>query len=81
MAQILWRELIASNPEVMHGQACIKGTRIPVSVVLACLADGLSEIEILQEYPTLTRESIRAAAGYGAAVTSEEIEPIPHVEG
>lgn len=69
--------LIVTDPDVVHGQARIRGTRIPVSVVLDGLAAGLSEDEILRQYPTLTIEGIRAAAGYGAALAREEIRPLP----
>jgi uncharacterized protein (DUF433 family) len=55
---------ISVNPNVCHGQACIAGTRIMVSIVLDCLAAGMSEQEIIAEYPTLTVEDIRAAAAY-----------------
>ena len=70
-------ELIVADPDVVHGQARIRGTRIPVSVVLDCLAAGLSEVEILRQYPSLTVEGIRAAAAYGAALAREEIHPLP----
>ena len=66
-------ELISVDPAVCHGQACIRGTRIPVSVVLDALAEGMSEAEILAGYPTLTVEGIRAAAAYGAALAREEL--------
>ena len=66
-------ELIITDPEVCHGQACVKGTRIPASVVLDCVAAGMSEDEILAEYPTLTVDGIRAAAAYGAALAREEV--------
>ena len=56
-------DLISIDPEICHGQACIKGTRIMVSGILDCLAAGMSEQEILAEYPTLTAEGVRAAAG------------------
>lgn len=69
-------ELIAANPDVVHGQAHIRGTRIPVSVVLDCLAAGMTEDQILAQYPTLTVEGIRAAAAYGAALAREEIIPL-----
>ncbi len=59
-----WRDYITTDPSGCHGQACIKGTRIPVSVVLDNLAAGLSEAEILQSYPTLSAEAIRAALAY-----------------
>jgi uncharacterized protein (DUF433 family) len=78
---ITWRELITADPRIMHGQACVRGTRIPVSVILGCLAEGLDESAIVEQYPSLTREAVRAAAGYGAALTTEEIEPIPQSEG
>lgn len=67
------RELVTVDPEVLHGQAHIRGTRIPVSVVLDCLAAGMTEAEIVGEYPTLTVEGVRAAAGYGAELAREEI--------
>lgn len=70
-------QLIAVDPDVLHGQAHIRGTRIPVSLVLGCLAEGLTEKEILEEYPTLTVEGIRAAAAYGAALASEDVFPLP----
>jgi len=59
-----WRDYITTDPSVCHGQACIKGTRIPVSVVLDNFAAELSEAEILQSYPTLSAEAIRAALVY-----------------
>jgi len=71
------RDQVISNPSVMHGQACIKGTRIPVSVVLGCLADGMTVDEILADYPSLSAEAIRAALGYGAALATEELLPLP----
>jgi len=69
-------ELITSDPLVLHGQARIAGTRVPVSVVLDCLAAGMSEAEIVAEYPTLTAAGIRAAAAYGAALAREELVPL-----
>jgi uncharacterized protein (DUF433 family) len=70
------RELITADPETLHGQARIRGTRIPVSLVLGCLAEGMTEQEILAEYPTLTVEGIRAAAAYGAELAGEQILPL-----
>jgi uncharacterized protein (DUF433 family) len=72
-----WRDLVTSNPAVMHGQACIRGTRIPVSLILGSLADGMTAEEILADYPTLTSEAIRAALAYAAALASEELLPLP----
>jgi len=66
-----WRAYISIDPAVCHGQACMKGTRIPVFVVLDNLAAGLAPDEIRASYPTLSREAIRAAIAYGAALARE----------
>ena len=65
------------DPSVCHGQACIKGTRIMVSVVLDNLAAGLSIDEILRSYPSLTREAVRAAVAYAAELSHERILAVP----
>lgn len=61
-----WRDRIVSNPAVMGGQVCIKGTRIPVSVMLDNLAAGLSEAGIAASYPSLIGDEVRAALQYAA---------------
>jgi uncharacterized protein (DUF433 family) len=68
-------DLIVTDPSVLHGQARIAGTRVSVSVVLDCLAAGMTEAEILAEYPSLTVDGIRAAAAYGAALAREDLLP------
>lgn len=70
-------DLVVSDPDVVHGQARIRGTRIPVSVVLDCLAAGLPGAEILRQYPTLTVHGVRAAAAYAASLAREEPRPPP----
>jgi uncharacterized protein (DUF433 family) len=72
-----WRDLVTSTPAVMHGQVCIRGTRILVSLILGSLADGMTADEILGDYPTLTHEAINAALAYAAALTSEELLKLP----
>lgn len=72
-----WREHISTDPNVCHGQACIKGTRIPVSVVLDNLAAGLADDEIMRSYPALTEEAIRAATAYAAELARERIVELP----
>ena len=67
---------ITTDPAVCHGRACIKGTRIPVSVILDNLAAGLSPEEILRSYPSLTLEDIRAATAYAAELAREGIVPL-----
>jgi len=71
-----WLERISANPNVCHGKVCIKGTRVLVSVILDCIAEGMSETEITQEYPSLSKEDIKAALSYAASVTRGEIIPI-----
>jgi uncharacterized protein (DUF433 family) len=72
-----WQEHITVDPAVLHGKACVRGTRIPVAVVLANLADGLSADEILRSYPSLTREAIQASLAYAADLTQERVLPLP----
>ncbi len=56
-----WRARIVSDSAVCHGQTCIRGTRIPVSIVLDNLAAGFSAEEVIKSYPSLTLEDVRAA--------------------
>ncbi len=72
-----WHNYITVDPNVCHGNACIKGTRIMVSVVLDNLAAGLSLEEILSSYPSLEQESILAAISYAAELARERIVPMP----
>ncbi len=72
-----WREHVAVDPMVCHGQACIRGTRIPVSVVLDNLASGLTPAEILKSYPSLTPEAIQAAVAYAAELARERVLAMP----
>jgi len=62
-----WQERISLSPDVRSGKPCIKGTRITVYDLLEYLAGGMSEDEILSDFPDLTREDIRAALGFAAA--------------
>ena len=57
-----WRDRIVIDPEIHHGDPCVKGTRVPVSVIAGSLADGDTEEQILAVYPQLVAEDIRAAA-------------------
>ena len=68
-----WRERITADPNICHGKVCIKGTRVLISVILDNLAEGMSEDEILSEYPTLIKEDIFIALQYAASLAKEEI--------
>jgi uncharacterized protein (DUF433 family) len=72
---------IQTDPTICHGAACIKGTRIMVSVVLDTLAEGHSVEEILTEYPTLTVTDIHAAMAFGAWLARDLSLPLPPLEG
>lgn len=66
-----WRERITVDPLVCHGKACIKGTRVMVSVILDNLAEGVGEEEILKSYPSLNPKDIKAAISYAAELARE----------
>jgi uncharacterized protein (DUF433 family) len=68
-----WRNYITVDPNICHGQACIAGTRIMVSVVLDNLAENLEAHEILTSYPSLKKEDIQAAINYAAELTRERV--------
>ena len=72
-----WQDYIVVDPTVCHGKACIKGTRIMVSVVLDNLATGLTPEEITRSYPSLTREAVQAAVAYAAELARERIVVVP----
>jgi uncharacterized protein (DUF433 family) len=69
-------ELISIEPAVCHGQPCIKGTRVMVTVVLDALASGLDTAEVIRHYPTLTPDGVRAAVAYAAWLAKQEIRPL-----
>jgi uncharacterized protein (DUF433 family) len=71
-----WRDYIVTDPTICHGKACIKGTRVLVSVILDNLAMNLSPDEILRSYPTVTLEAIQATVAYAAELTRERVIPI-----
>jgi uncharacterized protein (DUF433 family) len=71
-----WKPYIAADPEIMHGTACFRGTRVPVSAVLDNLAAEETSERILEEYPSLKREHIAAAISYAADLARERIIPI-----
>ena len=68
-----WRDRITVNPEICHGTACIKGTRIPASVILDNLAEGISTEKLIREYPSLTEADVKAAIAYGAELSRERV--------
>ena len=61
-----WQDFISVDPDICHGKACIKGTRVMVSVVLDNLAADLTAADIIKSYPSLSLEAIRATIAYAA---------------
>ena len=76
MKRIMWKNYISIDQKICHGKACIKGTRVLVSIVLDSLAEGMSDDEILENYPSLKKEHIKIALQYGAMLAREEILPL-----
>ena len=72
-----WRDHISVDPNVMHGVACVAGTRIPVSLVLDNLAARVPEDRLLSEYPSLTTEAIAGALAYAAELAREQNLALP----
>lgn len=72
-----WQDYIAFDPNICHGQACVKGTRVMVSVVLDNLASGLTLDEILASYPSLTRDAVQAVIAYAADLARERVIALP----
>lgn len=68
---------ISVDPNVCHGQACIKGTRVPVHQLVAMLANGDTIESLLDDYPHLTREDVLAALEYAAASVEDRMTPLP----
>ncbi|MFA6448430.1 MAG: DUF433 domain-containing protein [bacterium] len=67
---------IISDPNICHGQACVKGTRIPVFVVLDALAAGMTAEQIVAEYPPLAKEDVHACILYASLIAREEEVPL-----
>jgi uncharacterized protein (DUF433 family) len=70
---------ISINPGICHGQACIKGTRIPVHQIVRMFAHGDSMEQLLGAYPTVMREDILACLDYAASLTEEQVTPLADV--
>ena len=74
-----WRDRISVDPQICHGRACVKGTRIMVLVILENLADGESMERILRSYPTLQTQDLQAALSYASELAQERYIALPQV--
>jgi len=71
--QVNWKDHIASTPDVLRGKPRIKGTRIPVSLILGYLAAGSTFEDIIKEFPDLTHEQIAACLDYARDLSEFEV--------
>jgi len=71
--RIDWHKHISVDPEIHHGEPRIKGTRVPVSMIVGSVADGMSFEAIMDSYPQLKKESIQAALAYAADIVRQEV--------
>lgn len=69
-------ERIESDPAVMGGVPCVRGTRIPVATVIRCVGSGMSHEQIIDEYPRLTREDIGACVDFAIALVQDRYLPL-----
>lgn len=69
------QQRITFDPNVLGGQACLRGLRIPVAAIVRCVACGMSRAEILRDYPDLEDLDITAALEYAATLTEDRIIP------
>jgi uncharacterized protein (DUF433 family) len=72
-------ERISISQKVCHGQACIRGTRIPVHQIVRMFAHGDSIESLLRAYPSITREDITACLDYAATLAEEQVTPLQDV--
>ncbi len=73
-----WRKFIHSDPKILLGKPVVKGTRLSVEFILGLFAEGWSEQQVLENYPTLTTASIKAVFAFAADCMREEsLYPIP----
>ena len=72
MERTAWQQRIVVDPEIHHGEPCVKGTRIPARMLVGSLADGLTVEQIVAEDPQLQSEDIFAALAYAAEVLHQE---------
>lgn len=77
-----YQRYIVRDPKVCGGEPAIKGTRVTVRTVLASLAEGAKVEEILEDFPTLTEEAVRAVIAFAAASAEEDlpVQSVPDIQ-
>ena len=77
MNMLEWQERISVDQLVCHGKACVRGTRVMISVILDNLAAGVPREELLQSYPSIQGPDIQAALAYAAELAREGTAELP----
>lgn len=73
MSRINWEQRIQIDPDLHHGDPCIRGTRIPVAILVGSLADGMSVKDILEAYPQLEPADIQASLAYASEIMRRDV--------
>ena len=71
-----WHKYISVDPDVCHGKACIAGTRVMVTVILDTLAAGLTVEQIVESYPSVSADAVKATPHYAAELAKERVAPL-----
>jgi len=72
-----WRERIVIDPKIMAGKPVIRGSRVPVDAIVRRIAEGMGIKDVLEDYPNLSEEDVKAALRYAASILAgEEITPV-----
>lgn len=73
MAKDTLLDRVTADPRICGGNPCVRGTRIPIAIILDGLAEGLTPEQVVEHYPHLTLDDIRAALAYAAELSRESI--------
>jgi uncharacterized protein (DUF433 family) len=68
-----WKGRVIIDPDIHHGDPCIRGTRVPVSIIVGSIADGMSVEDVRNAYPQLTVEDVLAALAYAAETLRRDV--------
>jgi uncharacterized protein (DUF433 family) len=72
MAEIEWKDYIHSDPDILLGKPVVKGTRLSVEFILGLFAEGWTDQQIIENYPSLSKESLRAVFAFATECMREE---------
>jgi len=73
MGRVRWQDHVVVDNDLHHGDPCIRGTRIPVAMIVGSLADGMTHAQIRQAFPQLTDDDISAALAYAAEALNQDL--------